>query len=177
MLASFHGFDSFKTKCLSWTKKYFDRLWCTRAFCTRVPSDIQQETVKAITESLNQQNVVDVLKCCDRLYGNTPHISWTTPAREMAAKVESESISLISRFFKEVSASPQFLSLFEGIGWSPVLVGKIFDGVVSDLLAVNCCSVLLAAWKMKCLESIAVNEVRKCFYDNLYLTIIEPCGG
>ena len=50
----------------------------------------------------------------------------------------------------------------KGIGWSPVLVGKIFDGVVSDLSVANCCSVLLTAWKIKTSESIAMNEVRMC---------------
>ncbi|XP_062511129.1 BTB/POZ domain-containing protein 8-like isoform X2 [Corticium candelabrum] len=144
-LSALHRLSALKSMCLRWSTKYFDRLWCTRSFCTQLSPELHQEMVKDIIQSLNNENAIDILRCCDRLSGNTPHVGWADPVRHMTAQVEAGVVDFIA-------------SSFKGIGWSPVLVGKIFNGVVCHLCVANCCSMFGTAFNIKTMESIVFNE-------------------
>ncbi|XP_041126419.1 AP2-interacting clathrin-endocytosis protein isoform X2 [Polyodon spathula] len=135
------GLESLYASCARWVAKYFMKCWSGRNFAF-LSAEMQRACLTALTQSMNQDNVVAMLMESDQLISSLPGVKWAERASCLATELQEECISYIVEHFSEIILGDGFRHLLQvqGMSSKPYLLEKIFLAIENGVTMDNCCS-------------------------------------
>ncbi|XP_010077864.1 PREDICTED: uncharacterized protein KIAA1107 homolog, partial [Pterocles gutturalis] len=157
-IAHSFGVENLYAACMKWVGKHFARCLSERSF-TSLPTELQNNCLVMLINSLNHKNAAFILMESDRLINSLPQVKWTETAVALASRLQEECVTFIVANFLHVVQSEGFSVLLQAQAMSskPDLLELIFNAIEKSINNENSCFLLVAVDTL--LESTNVKEM------------------
>jgi hypothetical protein len=126
-LSAAYGLDELYQKCLQWITQHFVRVWPSRAFAS-LPRELREKCYQQHVVHMTADKVLETIVSCDKVLATLPALRWAEPVTQLVLQLSDACHLYHRQHFAAVLASPSFLALDAGLGWS---VGQIEDQLLS----------------------------------------------
>ncbi|EFA01130.1 uncharacterized protein LOC659745 [Tribolium castaneum] len=126
-LSAAYGLDDLYQKCLQWITQHFVRVWPSRAFAS-LPRELREKCYQQHVVHMTADKVLETIVSCDKVLATLPALRWAEPVTQLVLQLSDACHLYHRQHFAAVLASPSFLALDAGLGWS---VGQVEDQMVS----------------------------------------------
>lgn len=126
-LSAAYGLDELYQKCLQWITQHFVRVWPSRAFAT-LPRELREKCYQQHVVHMTADRVLETIINCDKVLAALPVLRWAEPVTQLVLQLSDACHLYHRQHFAAVLASPSFLALDAGLGWS---VGQVEDQLLS----------------------------------------------
>ncbi|XP_071292403.1 BTB/POZ domain-containing protein 8 [Agelaius tricolor] len=139
------GVENLYAACMKWVGKHFARCFSEKSFAN-LPTDLQNNCLVTLINSLNHKNAALRLMESDRLINSLPRVKWTETAVALAARLHEECVTFIVANFLHVVQSEGFSVLLQAQAMSskPDLLELIFNAIEKSINNENSCFLLVA---------------------------------
>ncbi|XP_044266442.1 uncharacterized protein LOC123012502 [Tribolium madens] len=126
-LSAAYGLDDLYQKCLQWITQHFVRVWPSRAFAT-LPRELREKCYQQHVVHMTADKVLETIVSCDKVLATLPALRWAEPVTQLVLQLSDACHLYHRQHFAAVLASPSFVALDAGLGWS---VGQVEDQMVA----------------------------------------------
>nr|XP_032628881.1 BTB/POZ domain-containing protein 8 [Chelonoidis abingdonii] len=163
--------------CMKWIVKYFVKCWSERSFAS-LPTELQNNCLTVIIQSLNHKNAASLLMESDRLLSSLPRVKWTETAMALASRLQEECITFIVTKFPHIIESESFHIFLQAQAMSskPDLLEQVLKAVEKNISIENSCFLLIAVDSL--LSSTNVKEMGftckiQALRDKLWIFLVQ----
>ncbi|KAM9379487.1 BTB/POZ domain-containing protein 8 [Phaethornis superciliosus] len=152
------GVENLYDACMKWVGKHFAKCLSERSFAS-LPTELQNNCLAMLINSLNHKNAAFVLMESDRLISSLPQVKWTEASVALASRLQEECVTFIVANFLHVVQSEGFSILLQAQAMSskPDLLELIFNAIEKSINNENSCFLLVAVDTL--LDSTNVKEM------------------
>ncbi|KAH1167095.1 hypothetical protein KIL84_016267 [Mauremys mutica] len=131
--------------CMKWIVKYFVKCWSERSFAS-LPTELQNNCLTVIIQSLNHKNAASLLMESDRLLSSLPQVKWSETAMALASRLQEECITFIVTNFPHIIESESFHIFLQAQAMSskPDLLEQVLKAIEKNISIENSCFLLIA---------------------------------
>uniref|UniRef100_A0A8C4VU60 BTB/POZ domain-containing protein 8 n=1 Tax=Gopherus evgoodei TaxID=1825980 RepID=A0A8C4VU60_9SAUR len=163
--------------CMKWIVKYFVKCWSERSFAS-LPTELQNNCLTVIIQSLNYKNAASLLMESDRLLSSLPQVKWSETAMALASRLQEECITFIVTKFPHIIESESFHIFLQAQAMSskPDLLEQVLKAIEKNISIGNSCFLLIAVDTL--LSSTSVKEMGftckiQALRDKLWIFLVQ----
>ncbi|XP_039340890.1 BTB/POZ domain-containing protein 8 isoform X3 [Mauremys reevesii] len=163
--------------CMKWIVKYFVKCWSERSFAS-LPTELQNNCLTVIIQSLNHKNAASLLMESDRLLSSLPQVKWSETAMALASRLQEECITFIVTNFPHIIESESFHIFLQAQAMSskPDLLEQVLKAIEKNISIENSCFLLIAVDTL--LSSTNVKEMGftckiQALRDKLWIFLVQ----
>uniref|UniRef100_A0A674IFE6 BTB/POZ domain-containing protein 8 n=1 Tax=Terrapene triunguis TaxID=2587831 RepID=A0A674IFE6_9SAUR len=163
--------------CMKWIVKHFVKCWSERSFAS-LPTELQNNCLTVMIQSLNHKNAASLLMESDRLLGSLPQVKWSEMALALASRLQEECITFIVTNFPHIIESESFHIFLQAQAMSskPDLLEQVLKAIEKNISIENSCFLLIAVDTL--LSSTNVKEMGftckiQALRDKLWIFLVQ----
>ncbi|XP_065411603.1 BTB/POZ domain-containing protein 8 isoform X5 [Chrysemys picta bellii] len=169
--------ENLYTACMKWIVKHFVKCWSERSFAS-LPTELQNNCLTVMIQSLNHKNAASLLMESDRLLGSLPQVKWSETGLALASKLQEECITFIVTNFPHIIESESFHIFLQAQAMSskPDLLEQVLKAIEKNISIENSCFLLIAVDTL--LSSTNVKEMGftckiQALRDKLWIFLVQ----
>eukprot|EP00111_Clytia_hemisphaerica_P017079 TCONS_00050584-protein len=102
------GFEELISSCDQWYIKHFAKILSNKNLL-KIPKQVREIVVSKTTESINDINIIGIIKDIVKIKGSLPNVKWGVEATKLFSDIELFCLKYTCAHFKGITETPGFL--------------------------------------------------------------------